>query len=223
MSHNYLIIMPEITKGMKSIGPKSLIKINAQYTVLDTQIRVIKSINRRNRIFICTGFQHNRVLKSIEGYHNVTTINDKNYNEYNQCKHLINYINHTESAADVFIVNNGVLFKKDCFKRLKKNNKSTIYFTDRKKEDFEIGSESEESKYLFYGLSRKWTECVFLNTQSLKKIIEIHNNFDISKYFLFEIINMLYDKDIIHESIVSYRDIMKVNGQEDIRRAKRFL
>lgn len=75
--------MPEITKGMKSIGPKSLIKINAQYTVLDTQIRVIKSINRRNRIFICTGFQHNRVLKSIEGYHNVTTINDKNYNEYN--------------------------------------------------------------------------------------------------------------------------------------------
>ena len=215
--------MPETTKGMKSIGPKALLSLNSKYTVLDKQILAIKSINRRNKIFISTGFQHSKVLKIANKYRNVQIINEKNYEKYNQCKHIINYIEHISELEDVFIINNGILFKDNCFDRLTKNNPSTIYIIDKNKEDFELGCQSQDSQYLFYGLPRKWTECIFLNKSLMQKILEMHKSQDISNYFLFEIINMIYDNHEINESIVSYKNIMKINNCEDIRRAKRFL
>ena len=57
MSSNYLILMPEITKGMKSVGSKALLRLNSTLTVLEYQIKSIKSLNRRNKIFLSTGFQ----------------------------------------------------------------------------------------------------------------------------------------------------------------------
>ena len=68
MSSNYLILMPEITKGMKSVGSKALLRLNSTLTVLEYQIKSIKSLNRRNKIFLSTGFQNNKILKAIDGY-----------------------------------------------------------------------------------------------------------------------------------------------------------
>ena len=112
--------MPEITKGMKSIGSKALLKLNSKLTILEYQIKSIKSINRRNKIFLATGFQNNKIVKLIQNYKNVYIIYEKNYLKYNETKHLINYMKHLNSFEDVFIINNGVLFRNDCFKSIKK-------------------------------------------------------------------------------------------------------
>ena len=96
MSNDYLIIMPEITKGMKSIGSKALLPINTKNTILDYQIKSIKLINRQNKIYLSTGFQNNKVKKVADRYKNITSIYEPDYENCNEAKHVINYIKYTK-------------------------------------------------------------------------------------------------------------------------------
>jgi hypothetical protein len=45
-----LILVPEITKGMKSIGSKSLLEIKKKLSVLDYQIQSIRNIDKNIKI-----------------------------------------------------------------------------------------------------------------------------------------------------------------------------
>ena len=150
MSNNYLIIIPEITKGMKSIGSKALLKLNNKYTILEHQILSIKKLNSKNKIFLATGFQHNKIQKIVQKYKNVFTIFEKNYTEYSETKHILNFIKYVGSYEDVFVLNNGILFKNECFKNIKKNH-SKIFLLDKHKDHFDIGCNStSDSTFLFY-------------------------------------------------------------------------
>jgi choline kinase len=222
MSNKYLIIIPEITKGMKSIGSKALLKINATTTILDHQIKLIKSINRRNKIYLSTGFQHNKILKVAKKYTNVHTIYDENYEKYNDGKHIINFIEYIDSPDDVFIINNGLLFKKDCFEKPKPGI-SKIYLLDRIKDNFTIGCETKESKYLFYELANRWSECSFISANILIQIKNRNAEQCINNYFMFEILNFISDNNHIEYDTISYKKIMKVNGVSDLNKAKRFI
>ena len=222
MSSNYLIIIPEITKGMKSIGSKSLLKINSQLTILDYQIKSIKKINRRNKIFLSTGFQHNKINKTIERYRNVTTIYEKNFSAYNETKHIINYIKHVNRFDDLFIVNSGIIFRNDCFKNIKKNE-SKIFFLDKTKDNFNIGCGDKDTDYLFYDFPILWSECIFLKDNDLEKIFQLNQKNNLDHYFLFETINKIYSHINIQKITIPSKDIMKINGISDIPKARRFI
>ena len=214
--------MPEITKGMKSVGSKALLKLNANLTILDYQIKSIKSLNRRNKIFLSTGFQNNKILKTIDGYKNVTAIYEKDYMNYNDSKHLINYIKHMKAFEDVFVLNNGVLFRKDCFRSIKKNE-SKIFLLDKPKDNFNIGCSTDECVYLFYDLPKKWSECIFLKKEALEKIYTFNQEKSIEHYFLFETINYINEFISIKPIVTSHRNIMKLNSVSDLSKAKRFI
>lgn len=222
MSNKYLIIIPEITKGMKSLGPKSLLKINSQTTILDQQIRFIKSINRRNKIYLSTGFQHSKIQKKIERYTNVNTIYEKDFDKYNETKHLLNFIERADCFDDVFVINSGIILRNNCLKK-NKNNNSKIYVLDKPKDNFYVGCGIEESKYLFYELPEKWSECLFLSKEVLTAISEINKVKPLHNHFLFEIINMVSDYFHIDKEIISNRDILKITNTTDLKKAKRFI
>jgi len=224
MSNDYLIIMPEITKGMKSIGSKALLPINSKNTILDYQIKSIKIMNRQNKIYLSTGFQHNKVKKVADKYKNVHSIYESEYENCNESKHIINYIkNNIDSLNNLFIIKNGVLFKNRCFSSIRKKDKSKIFLLDRDKDNFSIGCHNKDSKYLFYELQQKWCECAFLVKSDLQKILTMNEQKQINNYFLFEIINFLQESSDIEHHTISYRNIMKVNSTNDIKKAKRFV
>jgi len=215
--------MPEITKGMKSIGSKALLKINNKYTILEHQISIIKKLNNKNKIFLATGFQHNKIQKIIQKYRNVFAIFEQQYAECNEAKHVLNFIKYLGSYEDVFIINNGIIFKNDCFKNIKKNT-SKIFLLDKYKDHFDIGcSDPEDIKYLFYDLPNRWSECIFLKKHTLENIAKISIKQNIDHYFLFEMINMIHDDDDIKPLIVSHKNIMKINTLYDLTKAKRFI
>lgn len=222
MSNNYLIIMPEITKGMKSLGSKSLLKINSKINILDQQIKLIKAINRRNKIYLSTGFQHSKIQKHIEQYTNVYTIYEKKFEDYNETKHLLNFMREFDEIKDVFIINNGILFKNNCFTKIK-NSDSKIYILDKPKENFTIGCSSEESKYLFYELPNRWSECIFLTRNVLEEIDKLNKIKPLHNHFLFEVVNMIFEKYHIKQEIIPNKDIIKINSLLDLKKAKRFL
>jgi len=223
MSHNFLIIMPEITKGMKSIGSKALLKINSKQTILEHQIRSIKRLNNKNKIFLATGFQHSKIQKIAHNYKNVFTIFEPDYGKYNDTKHIINFTEYVGNYEDLFIINSGILFRNNCFKGVKKNT-SKIFLLDKYKDNFMIGCNSpNNTDYLFYDLPNKWSECIFLTKDIIQQIVMANKQQNIHNYFLFETINQMSELQQIQPVIISHRDIMKVSTTSDLIKAKRFV
>ena len=68
-----VLLMPEITKGMKSIGSKALLQINKSTTILDYQIQYIRKFYKNIPIFILTGFDNDKIEKKIKSYSGVST------------------------------------------------------------------------------------------------------------------------------------------------------
>jgi len=191
-----LILIPEVTKGMKSIGSKSLLKIK-NIPILEHQINEILSINEHIRLNIATGFDHDRISKHINTkYSNIRFIYNELYSTTNQMKALALYLEHN-SCENLLIINSGILLKNQEIKFSTLSGNSKIYLLNKPRANFNIGcSVGSLTEYLFYDLPNIWSECVYLNKEailSLKEIIQAKNT---DQFYLFEIINALILKNI---------------------------
>lgn len=223
MINNVLLLIPEITKGMKSIGPKSLLPINRTETILDYQIKYIKKFYKNSNIYILTGFENEKIEKRLNKYTNINIVYNESYEICNHVESLLKYIAKFD-PTDCLIINNGILLKE---KLEPKNNISTIFSIPQNKEGFSIGintDRSVETMYLFYGLSNQWSECVFLNRGAINKIISISNKQKLSNLFLFELINLIAENgiEITNHQISSKKNILKINNYDDLKKTKGF-
>ena len=219
-----LIIAPEITKGMKSLGSKALLNIKNSVSILDYQIQELKKLHKNINIFIATGFESDKIKKVATKYSNIEIIENKNYEISNQAK-CLSIFSSLYSSERLLIISNGILFKNqtfDCFD----NNHSKIFVIDKQKNNFTIGCNSgEQLNYLFYDLPTPWTECLLLNKQSIETVRDISENHNIDHLYLFEIINLMIEKHHIRfDSIkIPKKNIMKINTIKDIPKAKLFI
>jgi hypothetical protein len=223
---NSLILVPEITKGMKSIGSKSLLKIK-EYSILEYQINQILGINNTIKINIATGFDHEKIKEYIDSrYKNINWIYNENYENTNQTKCLSLFLEQI-ACEDLLIINSGILFKNKSitYSSLKGNNK--IYLLNKPKLNFSIGcSDIQNIEYLFYDLPNLWAECVYFNTSTTKvlKDILLYNKKHMDKLYLFEIINDLIQHNIGFDNmIIDKKNIFKINNTKDIPQARRFI
>lgn len=222
---NSLILIPEITKGMKSIGSKSLLKIK-ECSILEYQIDQILSINSSIKINIATGFDHDKIKEYIETkYTDINWIYNPEYAETNQTKSLSLFLEQS-CCGDLLIINGGVLLKQKTilYSSLKGNNK--IYLLNKPKNNFTIGcADTSSIEYLFYDLPNLWSECVYFNKHTvniLKHLLNTKNNMD--KLYVFEIINNLIQQNIAFDHmIIDKKNVFKINNTKDIPQARRFV
>ena len=66
-----IILVSEITRGMKSIGSKSLLPISKELTAIDHQIKYIKKHNNPNQIILCAGFDYAKICNHTKKYNNI--------------------------------------------------------------------------------------------------------------------------------------------------------
>jgi hypothetical protein len=218
-----LLLVPEITKGMKSLGSKALLSIKNSTIVLDYQIQQLKKIDPNANIFIGTGFESDKIKKAVSQYSKVHVLENKNYASTNQARLIKLFIDNKLSYNDLLIVSNGILFKNSC---LKYGGGSKIFLIDKPKTNFNIGcNDSDMVNYLFYDLPTPWSECVLFESKAVEHISDICNSQNIDQLFLFEIINILIEKYSISfdKNFISKKDIMKINTAKDISRAKLFI
>jgi len=218
-----LLLVPEITKGMKSLGSKALLGIKNSTVVLDYQIQQLKKIDQNANIFIGTGFESDKIRKAIAKYSKVEIIENKNYATTNQAKLIQLFIDQKSSHNDLLIVSNGILFKNSC---IKYSNGSKIFLIDKPKTNFNIGcNNSEMLHYLFYDLPTPWSECVLFDSQTVWQIGNICSSQNIDQLFLFELINILIEKyDVAFDKkFIPKQNIMKINTIKDISKAKIFI
>jgi CTP:phosphocholine cytidylyltransferase-like protein len=219
---NAIIIATEITKGMKSVGPKSLLQIKKTLSVIEYQILELKKCYKEISINISIGFESERMIKALSQY-DVNLIINKEFKTTNQVKSIVDCVEEAE-IKNLLVINNGVLFKKS-FGEVCDTSSSAIYILDKSKPDFNIGCQtSSDTTYLFYDLPEKWSECVFLNYDAITKIKDIAKNKNITQLYVFELVNMLIDNDYRFEKIkIPKNSIMKITGIKDLQRAKVFI
>lgn len=218
-----LILVPEITKGMKSIGPKALLKIKNSTAVLDYQISQLKHIKGLNSINIATGFESEKIKKNISRYSKTNIVYNENYQSTNQTESVLLHLKQNQSK-NLLIISNGILFK-NSFQDCNKSLKSKIYLLDKPKYNFNIGcNDTPNIEYLFYDFPIAWMECVFLNQEAISSLMELSTNRSLSQNYLFETINLLlhqniqFDKEIVHK-----KNAIKISTVKDLHKAKLFI
>jgi hypothetical protein len=216
-----LIIAPEITKGMKSVGSKALLKIRSSLFVLEYQIQQLKKLDKKINITIATGFESDKIKKIFGTQPRIDIIYNEHYQKTNQAKCLGLFLEQY-GPKPLLVISNGVLFKNFPFFD---TDRSKIFLIDKPKANFTIGcSESEKIEYLFYDLPTQWSECVFLNQEATSTLKDMFDKHLYDQMYLFELLNTLISHNIhFDKNILSKKNIMKINGTKDISRAKIFI
>lgn len=216
-----LIIIPEITKGMKSLGPKSMLKIKSM-TILQHQIAQLRKTYKKCNIFLSVGFEADRVRRLLSNDSDIHYIYNDKYHYTNQAK-SISLLLDSYIPKNLLVISNGILFKNNPFVC---DNNARVYLLDKPKYNFDIGcNQSDDLHYLFYDLPTPWTECVLFDSSSLKSLEHLKSTQNIDQLYLFEIINLLIDQYNTRfiKTTVKKSNFMKVNTIKDIPKAKIFI
>lgn len=221
---NALIVIPEITKGMKSVGSKSLLRIKNDKYIIEYQIEQLLNIQKNINITIATGFDHDKIIKATDKY-NTKILHNPYYEHTNFGKSIELYIKQNPDIDNLLIVSSGILFKKNTLVVNQLKHFSKIFVLDKPKNNFDIGcGYGKNLEYLFYDLPDTWTECVFLNNVALDKLKTMVQTKPIEQMYIFEIINDLLSHNIIiNKEIVPKNNFLKITSIKDINKAKVFI
>lgn len=219
---NAIILVPEITKGMKSIGSKALISIDERKSIIEHQIEYLQKYYTNINITVATGFDADKVQKKTKRY-NIDIIHNDKYEQTNHGMSLYMYLRNMKKIKNLLIISNGILLKE---KLPISTNKSIIYALNKKNNDYNIGlniTENNKPTYLFYDFPISWSECVFLNAESLEKLRNIQTKETMEQMFLFEIINYLLDQDCQFKTEkIANKNICKITTVKNTKKVKTF-
>lgn len=222
-----LIIVPEITKGMKSIGSKSLLEIKKKLCILEYQIESLYQIDKNIRITIGTGFESEKIISLLKKHKTVSHVHNTNYKTTNHGYLLKLYFDYKNSFNDLLIISNGILLKNKCINKTMLNNESKIFLLDKEKENFNLGcadSQQEKTEYIFYDLPQLWSECLYLSKKDVATLQDIMQNSSIDQLYLFEIVNEIINKNgLIKKEYINKKNIMKINSLKDLAKARNFI
>lgn len=223
---NAIILVPEITKGMKSIGSKALINISKEKSIIEYQIEYLQKHYPNISICVATGFDNEKIQKKIKKYRNIEIIYNNQYETTNHGMSIHMYMRKVNYSIDnLLIISNGILLKEKL--DISDKNNSILFTLNKSNIDYSVGLNiNKENKpiYLYYDLPISWSECVFLNKFAINKIKNNFTKHKLSQMFLFEIINYLLEDngcDFIHKKIYN-KNIFKINTIKNTNKAKIF-
>jgi choline kinase len=219
-----LILVPEITKGMKSLGSKALLDIKKHTKVLEYQIHNIKNLDIKTQITVATGFEAEKIHSVLDQLSIEYTFNPT-YKETNQGESIRLYLE-KYSPKHLLIINNGILMKNNTLNKLMLSGCSKLFLLDKAKENFNLGCAptTASTEYIFYDLPEPWAECVYLDKKDISVLSTIVQQNKTSQMYLFELLNeMLSSNIILDRHYLNKTKIMKINTIKDLPKAKIFI
>lgn len=226
MMINALIIASEITKGMKSLGSRSMLNINRTNKIIDQQISSIKSMYKNTQITIVSGFEHEKIKQYIcNRYKNISIIYNEEYANSNEVKNIQLFLDNNINDMDyLFIMSGGVMLKNKSISFNKIKGSSKIFLMRSIKNNFNLGCSKKDSiEYIFYDLEMPWCECVLLNKNSINNLKNFLDQNDIKNMYTFELLNNIFYKDSIEAVYINKNNIMKITNISELNKAKNFL
>lgn len=217
-----LASMPD--KGMKSLGNKSLMKLDSK-SIIDYQIKHIQKAYKNCNIIIVCGFESKKFIRLIDHKKNVFVI-EHDIDEYtNFGKSLrVSVLNNPIIDGDVIVINSNVIVGSDLISKLA-YNQSFLLINKNSKFESPIGCtyNDDEIEYIFYDLRNKICEFIYLNQHDVQVLKTVLCE-DTDNKYLFEIINLCISKGIKLTPIVMNTDsIVLYDSVNKIKKIKKIL
>ena len=192
--YNIILLAYEITKGMKSVGSKSLMPIkidNHVDTLIQHQLNGIKKyIKNVHSINIVLGFDKEKLKKKIPSDKHINIIENSHYETLGQAHAISLALKQITNNYPTIIIGNHLILRKNIFQECKNTDNHIFCIKNCNNKFFKIGCTHDDGKveYLCYELNPKWSE-IFLLQPTSKNILEtiLNNN---GNMLLFEAINM---------------------------------
>lgn len=196
MKYNLILLHHEQTKGMKSFGPKALLKIklhNKTDLVINHQLeQIANNLDKESKIVLVVGFDKERLIKKLDipkKHKNIIIVDNTEYKKWNQSYAMMLGLKAINNNLPTLIMDSGVLLQKPFTIKENVGIENNIVFTNKNTKEFDIGCTINDSnvEYMFYDLNPKWINILLISPkykEPIQKISEMHKNSNI-----FEIIN----------------------------------
>jgi hypothetical protein len=211
---NIIFLCYEITKGMKSFGPKALIPMGKKRNsnpLIVKQIKEIQKIyeNTEHKIHVVLGFEHERVTKALKDCKTINTIIYERYHETNSAGAIVEVLKRI-GKEDCLFIENGIIAKYKP-KHLDQSCIPAINSNDHEAFPIGITHSQDKAEYLFYDLEPKWPEVAMMHKSDFDHIMRVSETNQVSQMFFFEYLNLLIESGInFHTEPVSAKKFNKI-------------
>lgn len=218
MGHSVVLLNALPDKKIKSIGNKCLIPVGNKINLLDYHIATINKIYKNPEIVIVCGFDTKKIKKYIEDKYKNVIYTDHEITEYTNIGQSILSALSVISHKNCLIINANNILHKKAIDQISGNRDRSFVLTKRGSGD--IGYISDTSKIIncYYGLPHSVCEVLYINENDFNKFSKTKDH-DISKMYMFEIINHCINLDIkIKPVIVSDTAITSLENLQNIKK-----
>lgn len=202
---------------MKSYGPKSLIKINKNTTLLEYQFNVTKQKFPKSDFVVVTGPETDKIVRSKS--REIRLIENQIYDSTNETEQV-------RLALNNIITNNALIIIGDIYFDFKTlldircDQSSLIVDTSKMLSSNNVGITIIDKKatIMGFGIQPIWGQMIYLTERELKYFKLICDNRERAKTYLFESINVLLQKYPLNITYPLQMEIMKIDSPEKIGR-----
>jgi len=214
------IILLNGTPGyrMKSKGPKCLLKIDNNVTVIDNQVEILKACYPNSEIIVTVGFDADKIIK--KNVKHVRYVENQLFETTNIVEEIRLGLNNCETE-DIMIIYGDVVFDTNSIDNITKNGSCIVCASKTNMDKDDIGATIIDGKLtqLSYGLEPKWGHIVYLTGNELGVFRNLCNDREKVMCYPFELINMTLDRASTKIKAVHAinSEIMKIESIKDIK------
>jgi len=217
------VIIPAAGLGsrMKSYGPKSLVKIKDNLSIIENQLKFIYKYLNKPQIILVTGYESKLVESCVQKYKNITVVRNEEWEDTNVVASIakgLEFVKH----ENVLIIYGDLVFNAWTLKVPFGNDSMVLVDKKGFMKEEEVGCtvQSNMLENMMYGLNYKWAQISYFTKHELILLKRFLKNPLYNTFFGFEIINMIISsggKFIAHSNprmkiidIDSSRDLIQV-------------
>jgi choline kinase len=220
------IIIPAagLGKRMKSRGPKPLIKITENITILQNQIKNIQDSFVNHKVVLVCGFEADKLMNAAPS--SLVKVENEFYEDTNVARSIGIALRVISAVERVLIIYGDLVFDQRALEVLDYNT-SAIFALGKFIGEEEVGcviNDKGNLEHMMYDLPHKWAQISYFQGKELSYLKEVVWNRNNNKLFGFEIINQVIEKggqfrcDYIEDI-----KIVDVDTSKDIQKAREII
>lgn len=215
-------IIPAAGAGhrMKSYGPKALIQVGKNITLIERQIKNILSVYPGSEIIISVGFEADRIIQSLSKY-KVRFVLNPIYDKTNVLYSLGLALRATISE-EVLVVYGDLVFNKHAIKNIR--GVSKLIAEDKgmfSKNEVGLTIQNKRVTNLSFGLDTKWAQIAYITGKELNLFKDISMRKDTSQWFGYEGLNYVIDNGGELNAVKpKLMDIFEIDRIKDLKKIK---
>ena len=196
------VIIPAAGMGyrMKSYGPKALVNLYEDVSLIKRQVELIWSVYPKADIFIVVGFEAEKIRNELEGYPVRFIFNP--IHETTNVLYSISLAIQATISSEIIIVYGDLIFNEVAIRNLR--GVSRVVVDNKglmKKEEVGVIIEDGEIQNFSFGLDKKWAQITYLTGKELDIFREVCLKSETSQWLGYEALNYVLEKGGKIESV----------------------